>query len=160
MLTYEQLPDNARLWIYPSSTELNDEQCVTIAKSLEAFAEQWTSHSRSLSAYAGVWSNRFLVFGLNEDVSSASGCSIDGQVRFVKQLGEQFQADFFDRMHFFATQDQVTFKGYSAPEFGEAYASGELTGDTMVVDPLVTSKAAARSGFLKPLKDSWHSRFV
>ena len=160
MLSYDQLPDGARLWIYPCSTELSDHQVTEFTRQLETFAEQWTSHSRALNAFAGVWSKRFLVFGLNEDSASASGCSIDSQVRFVKQLGEQARLDFFDRMYFFTTEDKENFTGYSALAFANAYQTGEISDRTLVVDPLVTTKAAAAVGFLKELGDSWHKRFV
>ena len=161
MQQYDQLPPHARLWIYgadrPLSTDAADEHLKT---ELEHFADQWTSHTRALSAFAGIWLNRFIVFGIDEQVAAASGCSIDSQVHFVKALGAKHNIDFFDRMRFYVTPDRLEIVSYSAEEFATAYAQGEIDDTSLVADPLVSNKAAAEHEFIKPLAASWHKRFV
>lgn len=159
MLSFEDLPDTARLWIYPASRALNSRELTELEPKLEAFAASWTGHRRDLRAYAGVWSERFLVIGVDETSAAASGCSIDASVRFVRSIGEVLGVDFFDRMTFYVKVESAI-RAYPAGAFAEAYEDGELTDASTVIDPLVTSKAAALAGFEKPLADSWHARFV
>ena len=159
MLSYAQLPDQARLWIYPASRELTEREVADLRPSLEAFAKAWTSHRRELLAYADVWERRFLVLGVDEAAAAASGCSIDASVRFVRDLGERLDVDFFDRMLFFVRRGDRLEPHYR-DAFAEAYASGDIDDGTTVIDPLVATKAAAITGFEKRLADSWHARFV
>lgn len=159
MLTYEQLPDHARLWIYPASRELSTAEVERLSPKLASFANQWTAHRNELQAYAAIWSNRFLVFGVDEKAAVATGCSIDSSVRFVQQLASELDVDFFDRMLFFVKEGE-SYHAYPREQFEEAFSAGKLTEESIVVDPLVATKAAAKAGFHKRLADSWHARFV
>ena len=159
MLTYEQLPDHARLWIYPASRELTQDEVARLSPKLAEFANQWTAHKMQLEAYAGIWANRFLVIGVDEAKAAASGCSIDASVRFVHQLAADLKVDFFDRMLFFVKQEGG-YAAYSRDRFEQAFATGEVHADSIVVDPLVATKGDAIQGFHKRLSDSWHARFV
>ena len=84
MLSYDALPDHARLWVYPASRALSDEEVAALRPRLAAFAEAWTSHRCDLHAHADLWHGRFLVLGVDEAAAAASGCSIDASVRFVR----------------------------------------------------------------------------
>ena len=159
MLSYDELPESARLWVYPASRELTSHEVEQVTPELEAFAREWTAHRRDLRAYAGLWSRRFLVLGVDEAAAAASGCSIDASVHFVRSVGERLGVDFFDRMTFFVRQGK-SIRAYTADEFAGAYRQGELHDESVVIDPLVASKAAAEAGFEKSLADSWHVRFV
>ena len=159
MLNYDDLPDGARLWIYPASRELDEREVSEVTPRLEAFARHWTAHRRDLHAYAGIWAGRFLVLGVDEAAAAASGCSIDASVRFVRAVGDHLGVDFFDRMTFYV-RDGGGVRPYSAEAFAAAYARGELDDQSVVIDPLVATKGAAEAGFEKPLADSWHARFV
>ncbi len=159
MLTWSELPEHARLWIYPANRELNAEQAGRVERSASRFAEKWTAHRRDLQAYAGLWHRRFLVLGVDEAAAAASGCSIDASVRFVKELGAELNLDFFDRMLFFV-KDGEAVRALPKAQFEEAFAKTELTPASVVLDPLVATKAEAIRAFAKPLAESWHARFV
>ena len=159
MLTYDQLPDHARLWIYAADRDLTAEEVATLERELGEFTASWTSHSRDLDAYGGIWAKRFLVLGVDEGRAAASGCSIDTSVRTVQQLGASIGVDFFERNQLFTLHGDAL-KAYPTDAFGAAYLRGEITDETVVLDPLVQTKSAAKSGFRKPLARSWHKRFT
>jgi hypothetical protein len=50
----------------------------------------------------------------NEDFVSASGCSIDSSVHFVKSLGNELHVDFFNRMNvlIFEGENQTKLANY------------------------------------------------
>ena len=159
MLTYDQLPDHARLWIYPANRNLTAEEVNTLETKLGEFTDQWTSHQQDLDAFGGIWANRFLVIGVDEERAAASGCSIDKSVRTVQQLGESIEVDFFDRnILYVLAGDQLI--EYPVNGFKAAYLKGDISDETTVIDPLVQTKAAAKLGFRKPLASSWHKRFT
>ena len=100
-LSYESLSDSSRIWIYRSDRLLSAEETLKVDNWLNQFTEKWTAHNQSLKAFGQVYHSKFIVILLDEESSNqASGCSIDSQVRFIKDIGAALNIDFFDRLHF------------------------------------------------------------
>ena len=158
-MTYTDFPDTARVWVYTANRQLSEGEQAELQPQLNQFVHEWTAHRQALEAVAEIRNGRFLILAVDESRSGASGCSIDASVRFLQELGQQFNVDFFDRMTFFADNGEG-FLPYSNTDFAAAYERGELTDDSNVVDTLVNTKSQLDAAFVKPLKDSWHKRFV
>ena len=84
---------NERIWIYTLSKELSNEQLVDFKNRCQSFVGSWTAHDVSLDASFELYQNRLLIFKVNEDKYNASGCSIDKQLRFVKELEQAFSIE-------------------------------------------------------------------
>ncbi len=158
-MTYTELPDTSRVWVYTASRQLSEAEQADIQRQLNHFVKEWTAHRQALEAVGEIRNGRFLILAVDESQAGASGCSIDASVRFLQDLGNSHQVDFFDRLTFFADNGEG-FLPYAQTEFTAAYQRGELTDESPVVDPLVNTKAQLDAAFVKPLKDSWHKRFV
>ena len=87
-----------RIWIYTLSKELSNEQLVDFKNRCLNFVSGWTAHDVSLDASFELYQNRLLIFKVNEDKYNASGCSIDKQVRFVKELEQAFSVELLNRL--------------------------------------------------------------
>ena len=124
------------------------------------FVDQWTAHNHQLNAFGQVFHNRFIVIILDEMNSSlASGCSIDSQVNFIRELGENLEVDFFDRLHFdFLLDGEVV--SFHKDEVGQHLESGILQKSTLVFDHLIKTKAEFEKTWQKELSKSWHSRLI
>jgi hypothetical protein len=48
---------------------------------LQAFLENWAAHGTSLVSLISKY-NRFIILAVDQDVQSATGCSIDASVEF------------------------------------------------------------------------------
>ena len=72
-----------------------------------------------------------------------------------------YKVDFFNRM-IFSYLDEANEKviTLSKDDFKAAYTDGTINDDTLVFDNLVKTKDQFLTEWLKPLKDSWHKRFV
>ena len=152
-------PDTSRVWIYQADEPLPEESIHDINRLISQFAVQWTSHNMQLKATGGLLHDRFLVLVADESHAGASGCSIDTSVRFIKQLGEKYKRDFFDRFTFaYLDGDQV--KSIHRDALAEAYRSGTITDDTLFFDNLVSDKGAFIKRWLAPFGESWMKRFV
>ena len=159
MSQYQSLPAETRVWIYQSSRALTSDEVEKTRTELQAFATQWVSHNRQLTAHADVLHERFLILMVDETRAGASGCSIDSSVHFIQNLQRDLGVDFFDRMTFAWKEDEVI-KTASRDEFANLYSQGLINDDTLVFDNLVNTKAKFESQWIKPLKDSWHTRMV
>jgi hypothetical protein len=156
----DNLSSESRVWIYGAERALTASETSTVRKRAQEFVAQWMSHQQSLSAAADVLHNRFLVLAVDETQAEASGCSIDGSVHFVKELGAEIGVDFFNRMRFSYRDQQGKIHTVGREEFKLLYAQGQLDNESIVFDPLVKELGELRQIFERPLEDSWHSRMV
>jgi len=159
MTTYDNLPDNTRVWIYQSNRALTNDEVEAVQGSLNDFTTQWVSHNRQLRAYGDVLYQHFIVLMVDESNAGASGCSIDSSVHYVQDLQRQLGVDFFDRM-VFAWKENEEVKIAQRDEFARLYKEGKINDDTLVFDNLVNTKSDFESQWVKPLKSSWHTRMV
>lgn len=152
-------PDS-RIWIYGAERELTSAETKQVQASMQAFVKDWVSHRNDLKAAADVLHNRFLVVAVDESQSEASGCSIDGSVNKIKEIGAAIGVDFFNRMRFSYRDETGNIYTVSKEEFKQLYHSGKLPNDTIVFDTLIKEVGELKQIFERPLEDSWHSRMV
>lgn len=92
-------PGNSRVWVYSSNRELRADEQSSMQFELDQFMKEWAAHGNSLFGETKILENRFVVIVVDESLVSASGCSIDTSVNFIKSIGEKFNVDFFDRLN-------------------------------------------------------------
>ncbi len=156
---YSSLPDASRVWIYQADSAFNTTSSAIAKTDLLSFLNDWAAHSRGLLCYGDILHNRFLIIIVDESSIPASGCSIDSSVRFIEALGAKYNKDFFDRMHYaFKKNEKIHIIHHH--KLSEAYKKEEIGDDTLFFDNLVSTKSDFENHWLKPLKDSWHNRFI
>lgn len=154
---FPQLPDNARVWVYQSKRVFSSEEANEIQQAVDSFVKDWASHSRQVMALGALLHHRFLILAADETAFTVSGCSIDSSVAFVKQIGQQYQVDFFDRMQVaWKAGEEVHSAGREG--FEQAISSGEVDEDTIVFNNMVTTKQQLLHNWQTPFKESWHAR--
>ena len=160
MLTdFENLPEESRIWIYQANRKLAEEEIALIEKQTSAFLEQWTAHGANLEAGYELKYNRFIIIGLNQENASASGCSIDASVHFIQSLEKQLGVDLLDKMNVtFYHGEYIAYKPLL--EFKKMAKHKSVSGNTIVFNNLVNTKAEYLEHWEVPAKDSWHSRFL
>ena len=158
-MDFDQLGDDARVWIYQNKKGIDREKISEIRSDLIKFVHQWAAHNQPLAAFGEVYHDRFIVLIVDERMNAASGCSIDSSVAFVRNLEQKYGLDLFDRMTFSYERDGVV---YTVPSerFALLYKQGEIDEDTLVFDNLIKTKDELVREWQKPLGDSWLSRFV
>ena len=157
-VAFKNLPETARIWIYPSNRSFTAQEEQQIAQKLEAFLESWTAHGANLEAAYEIRYHRFIVIGLNQDVNAASGCSIDASVHFIQELEKEYNIDLLDKMNVsFRHQDTIVHQPLK--DFRKSAKQKTVTRDTVVFNHLVTNKAEYQTSWEIPAAESWHSRF-
>src|SRR5215213_6473452 len=98
----------SRVWIYQSSRMFALSEALEIEALLNKFSSEWRSHGAEVDAYANLFFGQFIVLMADESRAGVSGCSTDSSVRFIKELGEQFGIDFFNRTTLaFVVKDKI-----------------------------------------------------
>ena len=148
------LPNEARVWVYQSNKKFNAEEAIVIQNEINGFVKEWTSHKTEVEGDGKLVYDRFVVLMADEDVVKLGGCSIDSSVRFIKYLGEKFNANFFDRWHiaYFKNNEVVS---CSRSEFEKLVETSEVNDDTIVFNNLIFTKADFETKWQIPYKESW-----
>lgn len=125
-----------------------------VPEAIKQFAAQWTAHNKQLHATGGILAHRFLVLVADETHTSASGCSIDTSVHFIRDLGQKTGIDLLGRtlLSYFSGEEMHT---VSLDVAEEMIRAGSLDGDTPVFNTTVQNLEALETKFLIPLRESW-----
>jgi hypothetical protein len=155
---FHQLPPHSRLWVYQLSRPLTDQEEEQLNQRLLAFVTEWSSHGAGLQASYDLREKRFLLLATNEEVASASGCSIDASVNFLRQLEQEFNVGFFDRTTLSFQKDGEVLT-VPMPQMKKEVAAGAVSGDTLYFDTLVQTVGALQDQWPKPAKETWLARY-
>lgn len=148
----EQFPDNSRIWVYTSNRPVSADDQQAMAAPIADFLEKWAAHGTQLAA-CGAWLNPYqLVIALDESVAGASGCSIDAQTRFMRQIGEEYAIDWFDRMSMIIEEND-TIQRVSFFELADHP-------DAMLYDALVQRLGDLRGNWPVPVVESRYKHLV
>jgi hypothetical protein len=157
-IPFDQLPPHARLWIYQADRPFTQAEQVEIKPLLERFVTEWSSHGKGLQASAELLYDQFIVLANNESETSASGCSIDASVRFVRELEQRYHVSFFDRSQLaFLKEDRVQLVNMN--ELKNKVTEGEISKDSLYFDILINNYQDLKSDWPKLAGDSWLSRY-
>jgi len=160
MTAYEDMPKNARTWIYQSSRPFDPNELPHLEQELDEFATHWVRHGKRLKSWAGVLHHQFIVLMVDEEALSAGGCSIDASTRMLKQLELTYNINLFDRLTIAYRNEQGAIETASRAVFEALLAQGKVTDNTLVFNNLATTKAELESNWEIPLKNSWHKQLV
>ena len=159
LIPFHQLSPLSKLWVYQANRIFTHVQKETIEAEAKAFCEQWQAHGHPLKASFKLEHDLFLVLAVDETMTGASGCSIDGSVRMLKQLQAHLGIDFFDRSAIaFMVDGKI--KLYKLAELKSLFAAGILTGQSLAFNNAVSSKADFETGWLMPISQGWLSRYL
>ncbi len=148
-----------RIWIYTISHLLPEEQLQQLKQRCQDFVSTWTAHEVSLDASFELYKNRLLIFKVNEANYNASGCSIDKQVRLVKELEQQFSVELLNRLLVaYEKQDEVAV--VKTAEIAGLLHDGSINEHTLVFDNTISQSAELATDWKKPLKETYLSRYL
>ena len=153
LVEFENISDNSRIWIYASPIFLNDENQTYISKLLSNHLDTWQAHEVSLTAAHTILENHFIVIALDENIASASGCSIDTLQHKIQEIENYLAVSLTNRLNVFCKVDDKI----------KCIPSSELSKfvnkETLFYD-LTIQKKCDLSTYLKPIKEGWCSRLI
>lgn len=158
LVSFDMLPDRARLWAFTSGTELSAPQREAVENGVREFLSGWAAHGAPLTAGFSLLHNRFLLVGVDQDQTAPSGCSIDAMKRYLKGLREQTGIDFPDAPDccYREGNDIIC---VDRAEFRALAKAGEANTETIVFDLTVPTVGDLRSGAFETTAGStWHAK--
>ncbi len=152
------LPDNfssdSKVWVYQSNRMFTLSEALNIEDLLNKFSSEWRSHGAEVAAYGNLFFGQFIVLMADERQAEVSGCSTDSSVRIIKELGQQFRVDFFDRMTLaFFIKDKIQLLPMSQLQY--AIDNNFIDEHSLYFNNLVQTKEELENKWIIPVKDSW-----
>jgi len=157
-IPFENLPEDSKIWIYQSSRKFTDDEVTAIEKDLTDFLMNWSAHGTLLESSFQIKYNRFIIIAVNQEIQSATGCSIDSSVSFIQNLEQKYSVDLLDKMNVAFKQGEfVTYK--TLLDFKKLAKDKSVSENTIVFNNLVNTIEEFNESWEVPASDSWHSRF-
>ncbi|MDH5367637.1 MAG: hypothetical protein OEW67_11650 [Cyclobacteriaceae bacterium] len=155
---FDKIEDKARIWIYQADKKLSQKEVDALEGEAKVFTEQWAAHGTGLMASAKVFHNQFLVLSVDESQHSASGCSIDSSVAFVRSMEEKFRVNFFDRTKVaFLLNDEIYLE--SIHNLKHKIEKGDIESSTLTFNNLVATKGEMKEKWVSPAQNTWLARY-
>jgi hypothetical protein len=157
-IAFDELPADARLWIFAASRPLNEEERRRVLVETDAFIDGWMAHGVPLSAARDIRHDQFVFVGVNERAAGVSGCSVDALVRRMGQLQSALGVELTDNAPvLFRRGDRID--RVPRDRFAELAETGDVALDTIVFDNTVESVGDLRAGRWEVrAADAWHAR--
>jgi len=158
LVPFHQLPSNAHIWVYQSEKELTEKEKKLIESKLETFCQNWDSHGTPLKSSFQILHNRFIILGVDESMSGASGCSIDKSVAVMSEINQQFGLNLLDKGKV-AFRDQNGIDLFDFRKAGDLIKEGKLKRETPVFNNSVQTVQDLATAWEVPALETWLKRY-
>ena len=156
---FEALPDHGRLWVFPASRDLSDEEAQELLGAVDEFLSTWSAHGAPLRSARKLLERRFLLVGVDVDAEAPSGCSIDALVNRLRALGATHDVALIEHAGVWFRAPRGDVRSTSRKGFRVLAEQGAVSAGTLVFDTSLTSVGQERAGGLeRPAAETWHGR--
>lgn len=150
------LAPHSKLWIYQADKKISEADKILITSEMKEFISQWASHGNELFGDAKIEFDYFLLVGADESKSPTSGCSIDSLTRKVKEIGEKYKIDFFNRLNIAYEDEATNIHLIGLGDFKKLMQKDQITGQTTVYNNLVDTVQDLDDNWRTKVSNSWH----
>jgi len=159
-VSFDQLPDNARVWVFASDRRLQGHEAKVLLDAVDGFLNQWKAHGAALRSARDWRDDRFLAIGVDPTAEQASGCSIDGLFRSLQQLERALATGLVAGGRVFYRDETGEPRLALRQEMPALFSRGVITADSRVFDTSVTDARSWRERFERPARETWVASLV
>lgn len=157
-VAFEQLPENAKVWVYQSSDKLSPEQVKIVEELAAVFLNQWESHGIPVQGSVDIINDLFIRIAAFTNEASMCGRAQDAQVRLAKELENELNVQLTNRMLVTFTIDGEE-RVFHMNDVPALIARGEVTDDTPFYNNIIQSKKEYSEKWKVRAADSWLNRY-
>lgn len=150
---------NNRVWVYLSEMPFDAATASSIKVDLENFLKGWNAHGTALSASAELLLDHFIIIKADEEKFAASGCSIDKQFQFIKEVEKKYGLSLLNRL-VIAYKEGSAVKTVHSSKVPQMLNEGVVNENTIVFNVGVGTDTELEANFEIPLSKSWLSKFL
>lgn len=155
---FDTLPSDSKIWIYQADRLLNDTELEALKNRFRIFSDSWESHGKSLRNSFCFFYNYFIVIGVDENYTIASGCSIDKSVDFIRKAEQDFMINFLDRSRIAFEIDNVI-QQFSFTNLKMHISDQTIKPDSLMFNNTVSTMNEFRNKWKGPAGETWISKY-
>ncbi|MFT5511849.1 MAG: hypothetical protein ACI8SE_000242 [Bacteroidia bacterium] len=159
MNNWEALSDDSKVWMYGANRALTASEVTAIDQMLSDFCDAWSAHGTKLDCGYEIIHNQLIILGVDEKSAAASGCSIDTSVQIFRDINSKYDLDLFNRLRSYHV-DSDTIDSLTSKEVQTKVAVSELDSSSTFIDMLLSTKGALNSELIKPMAQTWLSKYI
>jgi hypothetical protein len=156
-IPFENMPPNARLWVYQADKNLNEKEVNLLQESLNEQIEHWAAHGAPLLGAFKVLHQRFIIIAVDESYNGTSGCSIDASTNWLKALGQQLNINFFDRNIAYIADNEINTVDFLNVK--RLVLDGLLQPNTLIFNNLVNTIHDFNQNWKIEASESWLKKY-
>jgi hypothetical protein len=147
-----------RVFTFILSEELDQKELSRLKTAGDSFVKSWTAHDKQLHAAFEIFKDRIVIIRVDEKAHSASGCSIDKLMQFIKSAEKEFRTEMLNRLLVAVKQD-AGIRVLHSSGVKELLHSKALSPDSIVYNHAV-SNSEELAHWEMPLKESWLKKYL
>jgi hypothetical protein len=157
LVDFETLPDTSKVWVYQANRMLLGSEINEISNYLKTQISIWESHGSPLEASFQFFYDKFFVLGVNTESQYPSGCSIDTSTRWLKNIQQTFNIDFFDRSIAYFENENLNF----FPILGakKQVLTGKINPETTVLNHQINTLGGLKNNWKLKASDSFLKKY-
>ena len=159
-VSFDTLPDSSRVWVFGSEHPVTDVAAEHLLEQIDAYLDRWAAHGTPLHSARDWREHRFLTVAVDQSRAGASGCSIDGLFRVLRDQEGAVGTTLLGAGRVYYRAEDGSVASATREMFGALASSGAIGADARVFDTTVQTLGEWRQGFELPLAESWHARLV
>ena len=155
---FNELPESSKIWIYQSDRKLNEGEIKNISEELQLFCENWAAHNQNLKTSFDIKHQHFIILAVDESLTGASGCSIDGSVKKIKEIEGKYSLEFFNRLNLaFLINNEVNIIDLN--DLNEEIKSKKITKHSIFFNNLAPTIGGMSSNWAVSVENTWLKKY-
>lgn len=160
LVDFKLLSDSSKLWVFQSDKIISPSNQKILINEISPFLTDWSSHGAEIKSSFEIRYDLFLIISVDEEINSASGCSIDKLTKFIIQISNEIGVDFFNRLNVAYKSDSEKINLRSLSDFKTLISEGKINEESIVFNNLIKTKKDYIEQWEVQLKNSWHKTLL
>lgn len=159
IVDYKQMPDESKLWIFPSSRKFYPQEIEGLKEKIKDFLSEWDDDEVLIKSSYNISFDRFIFVTVDDTKNNLSVKAHDLLITFIQELEKIYNVILLDRMNICFKQGEfVQYKDLIA--FKKMMKDKGVSKKTIVFNNLITTKGELKHDWEINIMDSWLGRFM
>ncbi len=159
IVDFKQIPDESKLWIFPSSRKFYPQEIAGLKEKIKAFLSDWDDGSHVIKSSYHLEYDRFIIITVDDSQHSLSIQAHDLLITFIQELEKIYQLILMDKINVCYKQGEfVQYKDLI--DFKKMMKAKGVSQKTIVFNNMITIKSELKYDWEINIMDSWLGRFV
>ena len=159
IVDFKQLPDDAKLWVFPSSRKFYPQEIEGIKEKIEKFLADWDDQGILIRCSYKLEYDRFIIVAVDDSQNSLSLEAHNLLITFIIEQEKTLAIVLMDKMNVCYKQGEfVQYKDLI--EFKKMMKAKGVSQKTIVFNNMITNKVDFKYNWEINIMDSWLGRFL